>query len=207
MADNLGMASTLRKFIARAPRYTLRPSDNRLMRYAHEGESGQIFTTRIVDVSQSGVSFIADRENAPFIHERVKLEIPLEDGQQVAWWGKVVRVEEYASHKWYLKKDDFQEERQVLVAVRFEGMPSPHVAKITYTLDKKFQELSKERKREAFKNLTSFWTHYAWEFIFYIGVVLAGAYILWSLSRPSDMYNPERGAPWGQRMWYLDDSK
>lgn len=199
------MGASLRKFVSRAPRYTLRPADNHLMRFAHEDERGQIFTTKIHDVSTTGVSFVVDRDDAPFIQERVKMEIPLEDGEQIAWWGRVVRIEEFSDHKWYLKKEDFFEDRRVLVAVHFEGLPTPYAAKISRTLDKKFEEVAKEKKKEALKNWTAMWRHYTWELLFYVGVVLTGIYILWALSRPGGNYDAERGSPWGQRVWSSDD--
>jgi hypothetical protein len=203
-ADTLSMGNSVRKFVARAPRYALRPSDNHLMRFAHEGEIGQIFTTRIYDISQSGLSFITDRENAPFIQERIKVELPLEGNEQIAWWGRVVRIEEYASHKWYMKEENFNQDRQVLVAVSFEGLPLPHVRRINATLEKKFQEISKDKKREAFKSITALWTHYTWEVAFYIGVVITAVYILWALSRPTANYDAEHGSPWGKRMWFIE---
>lgn len=199
------MSASLKKFIERAPRYALRPTDNSLMRFAHAGQSGQVFTTRFLDISTSGVSFVVDREQAPFIHEAIKLEIPLEDGQQFAWWGRVVRIEEYAPHKWYLKEQDFTDESQILVAVRFEGLPAAHVDKIRSTLQVKFREVETQKKREAIKNLAALWTHFAWEIIFYVGLAVAAFYMLWAISRPSANYDAEHGAPWGKRMWFIDE--
>src|SRR5690606_17849126 len=98
-ADVKGMSASLKKFVSRAPRYTLRPNDNHFMRFAHKEDSGHVYTTRFVDISLTGLAFITDRENAPFIYDMIKIEIPLPGGQQVAWWAKVVRIEEYNPQK------------------------------------------------------------------------------------------------------------
>jgi hypothetical protein len=197
------MGSAIRKFVSRAPRYTLRPTDNRVMRFAHEGES-QSFATRIVDISVTGVAFVVARENAPFIQETIKLEVPLGEAAQFAWWGRVVRMEEYSDEKWYLNKTDFEPEPQVLVAVRFESLPAAHIEKIHKTLRFKFAEVDAERRTEARRNIAALWTHYTWEVLFYLGVIAAGIYILWAASRPSESYDQEKGSPWGRRMWFID---
>jgi hypothetical protein len=176
------------------------------MRFAPEGDSTQVFTTKIVDISTTGVSFVVPREQAPFIFDKIKVEIPLDGGEQIAWWGKTVRVEEYSRLKWYLKKDDFYED-QVLVAIRFEDLPEGHVARIRKTLDKKFTEIEAEKRAEARKNWALMWVNHTWEMVFYVAVVLLGFYVLWALAQPSENYDAEKGSPWGQRMWHLDPSK
>ena len=199
------MSASIKKFVNRAPRYTLRPTDNRMMRFAHEGEAGQAYATKIVDLSTTGISFVADRENAPFIFEMIKVEIPLPDGQQIAWWGKVVRMEEYAAHKWYLKNVDIDQSRQVIIAVSFERLPQAHVQRIKKALTTKFEEMDQEKKRIALKQLSALWASRTKEFILYLAIVGAAFYILWAMSQPTSVYDGDKGSPWGQRMWFSQE--
>lgn len=199
--------ASVRKFVERAPRYTLRPTDNRMMRFAHEGEGGEVFATKIVDLSVSGLSFVVDRESSPFIYEMIKVEIPLPNGQQIAWWGKVVRMEEFADHKWYLKEEDFNDGAKVIVAVHFEQLPHAHVQRIKDALGPKFEELHNEKKKEAWKKLGALWADYTFQMLFYVAIIGAAAYLLWAISQPTDMYDAEKGSPWGQRMWFWETSE
>lgn len=199
------MSASVKKFVNRAPRYTLQPTDNRMMRFAHEGVAGQAYATKIVDLSATGISFVADRENSPFIFEMIKVEIPLPNGEQIAWWGKVVRMEEYGEHKWYMKKEDFNQNSKVMIAVTFEKLPPAHVERIKAALATKFEEQDQEKKRQALKNISALWASRAWEFALYIAVVIGGFYTLWALSQPTATYDPEKGSPWGQRMWFMQE--
>ncbi len=201
------MSATVRKFIPRAPRYTLRPTDNRMVRFAHEAEKGQSYWTKVVDISMTGMSFVVERENAPFMFDQIKVEIPLDDGQQIAWWGKVVRMEEYATHKWYLNPSDFKSDEQILIAVKFEGLPAAQANAIRVALEKKFAEVEADTRRRWRKQVAMLWSHYTWEFLFYVAVVLAGVSILWALSRPTATYSADKGSPWGQRLWYIDSDQ
>lgn len=195
------MSASAKKFRSRAPRYTLRPSDNHYLRFAHEDDAGQIHTTRFVDISMTGLAFITSRDNAPFIYDKIKLEIPLADGKQIAWWAKVVRIEEYSPEKWYLNKDLFQDENSVLVAVQFFNMPLSHLQRIKETLEQKFAEAEAEKKRERMKSLAALWAHHYWQIFLYLLCAAFTFWILWYFSQPDFNYDPQRGTPWGQRYW------
>lgn len=198
------MSSRAVKFIPRATRYTLSPSDNRYLRYAHDNDLGHTFTTRFVDISQTGLAFITDRENAPRLSDLIKIEIPLQENNTIAWWARVVRVEEYAAHKWYLNAKDFQSENQVLVAVVFYDLPPAHSRQIRETLDKKFTEMQAAARHERMQNITKFIVEQMWLILFYTSLVLATIWLLYFLSKPSLNYDAEKGAPWGQRYPWLN---
>ena len=169
------------------------------MRFAQKGEVGRSYITQFVDISMTGLAFITDRETAPFLFEMIKIEIPLDNNQQIAWWAKVVRVEEYADHKWYLKKAEEMDESKVLVAVHYHDLPLGHREKIKLTLEKKFVELESERRAERFKTLASLWSHYTWQIFLYGALIASTIWVLWFLSQPGANYDAEKGAPWGQR--------
>jgi hypothetical protein len=193
------MSASLKKFTSRAPRYTLRPNDNHYMRFAHKEDAGKVQTTRFVDISLTGLAFITDRDNAPFIYEMIKVEIPLAGGEHVAWWAKVVRIEEYSPQKWYLNKENFKHEHDVLVGVQFQNLPLTHLNKIKETIDRKFAEAETENRRERLKNLSAVWAHYSWQLLFYVACTIFVFWLLWHFAQPDPAYDPSRGTPWGER--------
>lgn len=204
------MSASLRKFINREPRYTLQSGDNQHMRFASDGDPKSIFSSQILDLSNSGAAFVVSRSDAPFIFDRIRIEVPLGDSDSIAWWAKVVRIQEHSTKKWfeaYSNEEEVNANERVIVAVHFEPLPTPHAARLNKQLQLKFREIEKNRKAEALKSLGAFWNHYTWQIIVYAGVITAGVFILWYLSRPSSNYDAEKGAPWGKRMWFLDSNK
>ncbi len=191
--------SDARKFINRAPRYTLQPSDNRYLRYAHENEYGHTHTTMFIDISATGLAFVTDREVAPQISEKIKVEVPLEDGQSVAWWGRVVRVEEYAPHRWFMKGSQIAAPNQVMVAVHFEDLPTGHTAAIRHALDKKFEEFYQAQRREKMKQMSYFVASQFWRLLLYGVCVFGMVWFFYHFSQPDENYDSQKGAPWGQR--------
>lgn len=169
------------------------------MRFAHAEDKGHAMTTQFLDISMTGMAFVVDRDTAPFIFESIKVEVPLDETSSIAWWAKVIRVEEYAPHKWYMPKDAFGDDStKVLVAVSFQDMPEGHVEKIKRALDRKFVEVAKEKRADHFRNFAAMWASHSWHFILYIGLAIATFGMLWYLAQPSANYG-EKGAPWGER--------
>lgn len=196
------MSSRAVKFLSRAPRYTLSPNDNRYLRFARRDDPGRTYTTRFIDISQSGLAFVCDYESAPRISDLIKVEIPLNTGENndtVAWWGRVVRVEEYDDNKWYMQKSDVQDHHQVLVAITFHEMPPAHSRAIRKALDKKFAEVYSEQKSRQWRGIVSFLFSNIIKFIFYAACILGTIWVLYTLSQPSATYDPKVGAPWGER--------
>lgn len=193
------MSASVRKFIARPPRYTLRPDDDHYIRYAHQEDTGKTHTTKFIDISMTGLAFVTDRDQAPFLFDTIKIEVPLGDGQQIAWWAKVVRVEEYAPLKWFAKNEESENPFKVLVAVEFNALPIGHVNKIKDSLGKKFERVQKEKRTEALKDFSFLIRNHWVKLLVYAVCTVLTFYILWALSRPSENYDAQRGAPWGER--------
>ncbi len=59
------MSSAFKKYVDRAPRYILRGTDETIFRYTLHQESSEVFTTTFINVSLSGVAFIANYRLAP----------------------------------------------------------------------------------------------------------------------------------------------
>jgi hypothetical protein len=194
------MSSRAVKFVNRAPRYTLSPKDNRYLRFSKRNERGQSHTTRFIDISQSGLAFICDDESAPRISDLIKVEIPIGDNdERVAWWARVVRVEEYNPKNWHLKSADFQESHQVLVAVTFHEMPPLHARKIRHALDIKFTEMYNEQRHQYIRAIAQFLSSNIIKFILYGACIALTLWLLYWLSQPSETYDSKKGAPWGER--------
>jgi hypothetical protein len=193
------MGSRARKFVPRAPRYELNAKDNRFLRFAHNNEPGQSYTTQFIDISQTGLAFITDQDNAPRVSELIKVEIPLENNQSIAWWARVVRVEEYAPHKWYLKKEHFHGSDQVLVAITFHDLPPAHARQIRETLNLKFDEMFRTERRHKMQQMAVFVVSEFWRLFLYGLCIIATFALLYYLSRPSENYDAKKGTPWMQR--------
>jgi len=196
--------SEARKFQNRAPRYTLQPTDNRYLRFAHKNEQGHTHTTQFIDISATGLAFIIDKDLAPQIFEMIKVEIPLDDGQSVAWWGKVVRVEEYAIQRWYMRGSSKAHENQVLIGVRFQDLPAGHTMAIRHAIDKKFDELYTRQSKERMKHVSVFLASQAWRIIVYAISILFMVWFFYHFTQPDDNYDAQKGAPWGERFPQLN---
>jgi hypothetical protein len=193
-----------RKFVARAPRYTLQPADNRYIRFARHDESGKTETTIFVDISTTGLAFITDRENSPHLSDLIKVEVPLKDGQSVAWWARVVRIEEYDHKKWYMKRETFAGQNPVIVAVTFHELPVGHSEAIRRTVNQKFTELFKTQRRIKMNRYFFYLLEQFWKILFYVGLLAAAVAFLWYLALPDAHYDSKKGAPWGQRYPWLN---
>lgn len=179
------------------------------MRYAHKDDQGRTFSTHFIDISQTGLAFVTDRENAPQLSDLIKVEIPLDNKETIAWWARVVRVEEYQPHKWYMNKENFQDENQVLVAITFHELPSGHARQIRETLNRKFDEIHKNKRAKKIEGLALLVVSRFWSLLFYGFCIFATFWLLYYLSRPDANYDAKKGAPWGRRFegWYLPAPK
>lgn len=192
------MDPLLKKFITRAPRYVLRPNDNHLMRYAQD-LSQTAFTTRLLNLSNTGLAFVVARNSIPQVGDTLKVEFQVPGGEPIAWWAKVARVEPYTSEKWWLRSDPYMHDEHVLVAAEFENLPLGHVENLKSGLYRAFFEAVRDIQRERLKALFAMAKGKAKPLFFYVLITLAAAYFLYAISRPDANYNSKRGAPWGQR--------
>lgn len=196
---------SLRKFLEREPRFTLGPKDNRRGRFAQDESPESIHTSTVIDLSMSGTAFVVSRQDAPFIFERIRIEVPLGEDDSIAWWGKVVRIQEHKNHSWLRKQEEPSEESDdVLVGVQFEPLPLGHATKVDKVLQEKFKEVEDRKKQMAWQSFRSLCSYYTWEILLYCFVIMAGVWILWALSQPYANYTAEKGAPWGKRVWFAE---
>jgi PilZ domain len=164
----------LRKFMPRAPRYTLRPSDKHAMRFALETTRGPggIESTLMYNISESGLAFIVDAPSPIQIGEAVKVEFPIPGGEQIAWWGRVVRIEEYSPRQWSFSQDPFGDHKKLMVALRFEDLPEPHRRHIQKGVQESFLRAMKEQQFRTWHYYRILFLHNAYRW-FVSAVVIA----------------------------------
>lgn len=193
------MNAAIRKFISRAPRYVLKPTDNQVMRYASDKAPQGVFKTKLVNLSESGAAFVVDRSMAPQIGELIKVELPIPGLDQIAWFAQVVRMEAYSSNSWWSDPDPFVDDEKMLIAVHFHDLPSAHRKAIKSGLEQQFLNELKERRRRQQLLLRHWVAENALKFFGYLLLSVISFGLLYYLSRPSDNYDSKRGSPWGQR--------
>jgi hypothetical protein len=175
-----------------------------MLRFSVAGDESNSHVMKVVDISMSGMAFVVDRDKSPFIFDRIKVEIPLKDNQQVAWWAKVTRIEEYAPHKWYMRESDFPDDSQVLIGVHFDELPPAHAKAIHEAITERFKNLETERRAEYVKAMAWFFAKNTWLIAFYVAFTAAVIWMISSLAKPSENYSAEKGAPWGRRFFYIE---
>jgi len=193
------MSATLRKFVNRAPRYVLRPTDNQVMRFSTESGPSGVFKTRLINLSETGAAFVVDRSMAPEIGEVIKVEIPVPGLDQIAWFGRVARMEAYSSNSWWSDPDPFADEEKIIVGVHFEGLPSGHRQAIKKGLEEQLLKALKEKRHRQQLYIKHWVLQNSLQFLGYVLLSALSFGLLYYLSRPSDNYDAKRGSPWGQR--------
>ncbi len=194
------MSDTLRRFIPRATRYVLRPQDQKMLRFSHQDEKGAeaIQETTLVDLSKTGLAFLIEREDAPLLGDLIKVEFAIPGGEQMAWWARVVRCEEHTKKIWWMRENpDFQD--LIMIGVQFQNLPQMQQSHIQSNLDVRLKELMIQHRRVQMARLTSWFIYRGIRILLVSGFALAVLGMLYYLSLPSENYDAERGAPWGQR--------
>ena len=197
------MAGKLHKFVSRAPRYVFRADDRKAMRFSLEntqGESG-IEHTMIVNLSETGLAFLVEPGFEPSMRERIKVEIPLPDGEQIAWWAQVVRVEEYEPSMWFSrsKQNPFLQEKKILVALKFESMPHGHARALRKGLEKAFIQAMREQQYRNWAYYRTLWLQFGLKTLIYLLLAVAAFGFIYWFSLPGGNYDAKRGTQWGDR--------
>lgn len=190
-----------KKFMPRAFRYVLRPQDQATMRYSLERTQGSsdIDQTILLNLSESGVAFLVTRSTRLRFNDSVKVEIPIPNGEQIAWWGRVVRLQEYDPPVWMFSKDPFHDEPKILVGVRFDQLPEGHTRTIRKGIEESFMQAMRDQQYRNWLYYKAMITVNLGRVAFFGGLIVLLALAMWALTRPSPNYDPKRGAPWGER--------
>lgn len=172
------MDAKLRQFITRAPRLELSHLDSKEMYFALDSERGQKHKTRIVNLSATGLAFVAIAPEAPSVGEKVKVEFTVPKEGKVAWFARVVRIEEYYDSRWWDPSDNFETPPEVLIAVTYEDMPEQHKMSIQSGLDKRFQEIRSERFVATTRSFLFALKNNFWNLVLFGLCVVAGIMML-----------------------------
>ena len=199
------MASPVRKYHNRAFRYVLRPQDNADMRFGlrNDAGAGAIEQTTLLDLSETGASFLLGPMTDLVVNERIKVEIPIPGGEQIAWWGRVVRLERQRNRAWPFA-DDFDEEARVRVAVKFDNLPEGHSRAIRQGLERAFMRAMRDQQYRNWLYYRTMVMRHALKAIAILSLIAFTAGFLYYFTLPSANYDPEKGAPWGERFKLFD---
>lgn len=198
--------SKVRTFVPRAPRYEYQDDDDRGLRFSIIGDLPM--EAHIHNLSLSGVAFFVPIKHAPKIGEKLKVELtlPLDFTQgknpqkeKLAWYGRVARHEHKKRLPWWLVKDP---KDYVIAGIHFTDMPVGHSQLIQKILDKRWEELRKQRWREHWRRAVAFYSKKTF-FYFVYALACAGTFLFFKhFTAPSANYDPQRGAPWGHRFQF-----
>lgn len=168
----------------------------------HTVGAGGIEHTILLNLSETGAGFVVERQFAPKVGDRIKVEVPIPQGDRIAWWGEVVRTSAYQPRGWF-KNDGFNAENRVFVALHFEALPEPHSRDLRRGLNRSFIRAMRDQK---FRNVNYYYSVFLenfWRFLLlaFLTAVVFGT--LYALTLPSSTYDPKRGAPWGERFKFF----
>jgi len=171
------------------------------MRYSlqHTIGHGGIEQTLLLNLSETGLAFLVESGFEPRIGEKIKVEIPIPGGEQIAWWATVVRIQKYSGPGWFSRSDQFDFESKVLVALHFEDLPEAHSRAIRQGLKNSFTQIMRDQKFRDWTYTRDQLLRNALRFTFFLLITaLAIGFIYW-FSQPDGTYDAKRGAPWGER--------
>lgn len=171
------------------------------MRFSLENTHGShgAEQTILLNLSETGLAFVTDSRAKFDLGENIKVEIPIPGGEQLAWWAKVVRVQEYEPRRWFSKRDEFFESSRTLVGLRFEQLPAGHSRAIRKGIEKSFLQAVRDQRHRTWMYYRVIFTQYFLQFFIYAILTVTAIGLIYLWSQPDENYDPKRGSPWGQR--------
>lgn len=197
------MGSPLPRFVPRAPRFLFRPSDKAMLRFVQNGDTDHPHSTQLINLSTSGAAFLAPRHECPMVGEVLKVEFPIANGESIAWWGRVVRVEEHARKLWWKAKNKVAVPDTLMVAITFQDLPAGHIKTIEKGLKQKWRESFIEHKHMRNQMIWAWLTDKGFRYLVYAALTAMTFYILYLLALPTYNYDPNRGTAWGKRFQFF----
>lgn len=182
------MSEALKQYIHREPRYVYQTEDNSELIFSHVDQK-QRMQADIHNLSKSGMAFITDSEDAPPINTLINFELSVPSGKKMAWTGRVVRHQS-------IRRSHYD---QVLVAVSFKELPIGHKENIQSGITQSFKKLEWEYKKQNAISVLYRMYDYRWSLLLFISLSIFAIWFFYNFTMPSPNYDPNRGAPWGQR--------
>jgi hypothetical protein len=181
--------------MTRAPRLELGHLDNKRMYFALDSEKGKKHATQVANISETGLAFVAKDYEAPSIGEMIKVEFTVPGEGKMAWFAKVVRVEEYYDVRWWDPQDEFESPSEVMVAVKYVDMPEKHKAVIHRGLETRFEQIRKARFQQSVRALTVFLLKNFWNFVLFTLCLFTALAILHLYSMREPVSSSSKEAP------------
>lgn len=195
------MGERLRRFVPRAPRYTLRPQDRNVMRYALANSRGGIEHTTLLNLSETGMAFLMDRSSQIAIGDEIKVEVPVPDNDQIAWIGKVVRIEVYDTSSWFSRNR--QEPEMIKVGLRFEALPAGHQKTLRQGIEVSFIRAMREQRQRTLLYYRLLVTQHLWQVVMYVILTVMALGFIYYFTLPDHKYDKDRGTLWGERFKFF----
>lgn len=195
------MGESLRRFVPRAPRYILRTQDRNIMRFGLSSLRGpaHIEQTTLLNLSETGAAFVTDETSDIKIGDSIKVEIPIPSGDQIAWFARVVRIQEYDERAWWQSGGADARQGQILIALRFDELPAPHTRAIRKGIEASFLKALQDQQVRKMLYYKAWLTQNLLPIIGYTLLTAAAIGFIYMMTRPSANYDEKRGAPWGER--------
>jgi hypothetical protein len=132
------MSLQLAKYVARAPRYVLQPQDDTFIRLGGPHQSPWEENTEILNLSLTGLSFVAPADLCPIVGEIIKIQFEIPNTGPLACLGLITRLDVINDH-------------QMQVGLHFVKLDPLHKLELIQALAKKL----KIRPTSPSKKLTS----------------------------------------------------
>lgn len=160
--------------------------------------------TILVNLSETGAAFITDDTADINIGDSIKVEIPIPSGDQIAWFARVVRIQEHEERSWFYTRGAEVRKNQIVVALRFDALPEPHSRAIRKGIEASFLKALHDQQVRRILYYKAYVTHNVIPLIFYFLLSCAAVGLIYYLTLPDENYDSKRGAPWGERFKFFD---
>lgn len=164
-----------------------------------EGPHSTVHQTILMNLSETGVAFVTHSSRQFTLGDLVMVEVPIPGGDQIAWWARIVRIQEFEPGRWQKKRDGFFDEPKVFVAATFEKLPEGHSRALRRGIEQSFLQAMRDQRLRTWLYYRTLFTRHFVQACIYALLTFATFGLLYMWSRPSSNYDAEKGAPWGQR--------
>lgn len=164
-----------------------------------DNEPGNIHDTLLLNLSETGLAFLVKPGFEPNLGDRIKVEIPIPNGDQMAWFARVVRVQEYQTSRWALRKNPETVQKQILVGLTFEALPVGHSKSLRHGIELSFINAAREQKYRTAMYYKTLMMHHLPKALLYFALLVGAIGFIYYFSQPDGNYDAKRGTPWGER--------
>jgi hypothetical protein len=137
------------------------------------------------------------------IGDTIKVEVPIPSGDQIAWFARVVRIQEYDDRSWFSRRHSESSVDQIMVGLKFEELPEPHSRAIRKGIEQSFLKALQDQQVRRVLYYKAYFFQNIVPILGYAALILAAVGLIYALTRPSDNYDAKRGAPWGERFKFF----